>query len=180
MRRDYTTEEIERGLTQLALCAGNSREASKRLKDMGHKLPHQTLDRWARQTHRERYHEVRERQAPKIAARIANEAEDFFFVLQELERKTAEAYAEKLGEMKPGEFAGALRNLTTSKALQIDKIASPLRGRPAVTIRHELDATGLVRKLSSTGLVEIEGTATEITDAPALPAGTATEVEAGD
>jgi hypothetical protein len=66
------------------------------------------------------------------------------------------ALAEKLvealerDELPAKELSGALRNITTSKALQVDKLSSPLRGRPTV-IHGAQDPSemlaGLARKL---------------------------------
>ncbi len=155
----YTEEEIERGLTQMALCGGNRRLAAERLEQMGHPIPPDTLRNWAEHRRPDRYAKICAEQAPALAQRIAAEAEGFALELAEAEKATLEVYMRGLHTIKASDAAGALRNITTSKSLNVDRISSPLRGRPNVVIEHR-EVSELVLKLEQAGV--LEGTAVEI------------------
>jgi hypothetical protein len=178
LNRKYSDEEIERGLTQLALAAGNRELAHEQTKALGKPIPAETLRTWATKQHRDRYLKIREEQAPRIATRIANEAEDLAVDLAQAERATLKVYLEKVHELKPSEIAGALRNITTSKSLNIDRIASPLRGRPTQVVEHR-DATELWTKLRQLLPQAFDSTAEEIVDAEVVEVGTSVTSVAG-
>jgi hypothetical protein len=46
--RTYSEYEVDRGLAEVALCAGHTRLASSRLKETGLYIPRSTLGEWAR------------------------------------------------------------------------------------------------------------------------------------
>lgn len=159
MANSYTPEDVERALTQYALCGGNKKLASERLEQMGHPTPPQTIRDWALEYHADRYQEIRAELAPKINRRIQAEAEDLAFDLADLERKLSRKLRTQIEDMEPKDVANALRNATTSKSLNVDKIAGPLAGRPNVIVEHR-SADDLLAKLERFGVVE--GTAEEV------------------
>jgi hypothetical protein len=66
---------------------------------------------------------------------------------------------------------GALRNVETAKAINVDKSAL-LRGRPTQIVERR-DAAELLRKLQATGVVAldlpaVDSTAEEVEDGPSL------------
>jgi hypothetical protein len=148
---------------------GNWKKAKDLLQSYGDKAPADTtLAKWATEVYSDRYHELREELAPQVAKKIAAEAEALAFKLAEAEVLLAEQLvtAAENGELPAKELSGALRNLSTSKALQVDKLSSPLRGRPTVVHGHA-DPSELLAQLSrKLGIGQNDGT-------PALGEGSA-------
>jgi hypothetical protein len=134
-RRDYSEEEIERGLVEMVLAGGNYRKAASQLAARGFDMPPDTLWAWKRSTHRERYLETRARLLPRIQEQIAEEAEDLAHDYAEVERSTLLAFASKADTLEAKDAAGAVRNLATAKAINIDK-AQLLRGQPTQIVER--------------------------------------------
>lgn len=165
-RSNYDEETRERALHRLAINGGNCRRTSRELKAQGINISDKALGAWMNTRHRDRYMVIREETKETIAEHIAADAEQLAVQIAEAEQLalTATINAIQTGDLDPKELSGALRNLTTSKALQIDKIASPLRGRPT-TIHEHRNPTEIIAKLNqlAPGLV-IDSTAKDITD----------------
>ena len=70
-RSSYTSEEIERGLSAVALVQGNTRRAAAALKAEGLAIPRTTLQEWTTKTHRDRYMAISEDELPHTYRRIA-------------------------------------------------------------------------------------------------------------
>jgi hypothetical protein len=70
-RSNYTSEEIERGLSAVALVQGNTRRAAAAVKEAGLPVPRTTLQEWVTNKHRARYIEIAEEELPHVYARIA-------------------------------------------------------------------------------------------------------------
>jgi hypothetical protein len=112
---------------------------------------------------------------PGIYDRIAEDSERIVQDLAELEAQLVDQLREQAGDLAPRDTAGAIRNVSVAKAVNIDK-ASVIRGRPT-EIAAEADVTELLRALNSFGGVvkvnpvllgeepEIESTAEEEPDA---------------
>lgn len=154
-RRSYSDEEKRSALTALILAGGNTEKASKALD-----IPGRTLRTW-RDEDSELYEELRVTLAPRIAEKIAADAEALAITLTELETKVAQRVLDTLDEMKPAEAASALRNVSTSKALQFDKLSSPVRGRPTV-IHASQDAGQALLEMGRRLGISIDSTAVEI------------------
>lgn len=152
-RSRYSPEDIERGLAALVI-AGSSVRASEvtGVKDV-------TLRAW-KQEHAERYEQLRHELEPQIARTIAAEAETLAQRIAGLEHQTVDQIEATIAELKPAEAAAALRNLSTSKALQVDKISSPLRERPS-HVQHGTSPDELVSRMARALGVTIDSTATE-------------------
>lgn len=153
-RRRYTEEDIRKGLTVVAWCAGNTRLASEQLEEAGERIPRATLQYWV-QTKPDQYEEVRERILPQLEQRIAQEAEALVIHSADLERKILTRLEDKLDDLRPSEAAGALRNVTTSKGINFDK-ARLVRGQPTSITRTETDAAALLRAISIEGTAELD------------------------
>jgi hypothetical protein len=67
---------------------------------------------------------------PAIYDRIAESSERMVEDVCEFEAQLVERMGEQAAELSPRDTAGALRNVSTAKAINIDK-ASVIRGRPA-------------------------------------------------
>jgi uncharacterized Ntn-hydrolase superfamily protein len=143
--RRCTDEEIDRGLTAVALCSGNSERAARALADQGWQIDARTLRKW-RGAHANRYEQLQAGVLPAVYGRIAERAENIAERLADLEEDAADRVAELLPDMKAGEAAGALRNVSVSKAVNIDK-ASVVRGRPT-EIREDRSIEQTLRALA--------------------------------
>lgn len=166
-RRSFTTEQIEQALWTLALHAGKPTAASEALKSQGLTISKQLLHDWQTERHAERYEQIRQEAAHTIALKVAADAEQTMLQAGELERRILDQMQTALeaGELKPADLSGALRNVTTTKALNNDKISAPIRGRPSVITEHR-SVDDIARKLEQLGV--IEGTAVEVSSAHEL------------
>jgi hypothetical protein len=162
-KRRYTQEDIDYALTVVALCAGRTQYASDALAQEGKNIPQGTLDNWKHHTDG-RYARIQEAAQDQIAQKIAAGAEAVALRAQEIETELLEELAKKKGELRASEVAGAVRNITTTKSLNVEKIVNPLRGR-ASTITEHRDANEILRSLASRLPKAIDGTAEEITEA---------------
>lgn len=165
-RGSFSEEEIELCLLELAVCSGRPMPASQRLKEAhGIKVARETLRQWRDGKHAHRYQRICEEQEPKIKAAVIAKAEEVVAFAHEVEMKALAQLDEELDNrsIPPRDLAGALRNITTTKTLNQDKIASPLRGRPPVIIEHRSSGE-ILRRLAEIGVVE--GSAEEIKELP--------------
>jgi hypothetical protein len=163
VRRDYSLEDIERGLTAIVLAGGSDERARRALADQGHRIPRETLRDW-RAKHADRYEQLRVDLSGSVAQRIASEAEALAVQYAEKEAEVlASLDAEQIAKLAPKERSDTLRNLAVSKSLQLDKVASPLRGRPTQILERRTPED-LLRQIDA-----IVGNAVDITDSSALP-----------
>lgn len=136
--QSYTPEEIDLGLTAVALCHGNVTRAASALEQKGTPIPRETLRNWVKGTHSDRYTELTTEYLSERYERFAQESEDLVGFLTELEWKLARALKSKVdsGDLEPRDIANALRNTSTSKGINTDK-ATVTRGRPTEIRRNE-------------------------------------------
>ena len=158
-RRRYSEAEKQAALTALILAGGNSEKVGKELG-----ISPNTLRDW-RSTDSDLYERLRNDLAPVIAEKIAADAEALAVTLTEVEQKIAQHVLDHLEDLKPGEAASALRNVSTSKALQFDKLSSPVRGRPTV-IHAAQDAGQALVEMGRRLGIAIDSTAVEIPQNP--------------
>ncbi len=150
--RRYSLEDRELALRTLAL-AGNRYEAATALLNKNttgnlQNLPKQTLWRWANEQYQDRYEEIRTEVSDQVAQRVANQAEEIALAAGALELQLMEDLAAKRHDLDAKDVAGALRNVTTTKSLNIDKVASPIRGRPTI-IHADRSAEEIFRALKA-------------------------------
>lgn len=145
---------MQRGFVALALAGDNSLRASEACG-----VPASTLREW-RQDHRAEYDRVRAELVPQLERLVVSEAYARVIELGELEAKVAAALAIAIdeGKIPQRDLPGALRNITTSKAINVDKILA-LSGRPTQVIEHRSGAE-LVARLARLGAV-VDATAVE-------------------
>jgi crotonobetainyl-CoA:carnitine CoA-transferase CaiB-like acyl-CoA transferase len=161
----YTPAEIDKALSAYVLTGGNALQASQLLKSYdGHGPSDVQIGRWT-ESHADRLHELREELHPQVAKKIASDAEGLALKLAEAETLITERLllAVQAGTLPDKELSGALRNVTTSKALQVDKLSSPLRGRPTVIHGNTDPAETLANLARKLGIPQ----------APQLPSDTA-------
>lgn len=130
-------EEKHRGLTALILCR-TSEDAAEQTG-----IPASTLREW-KQDHPDLFDKLREDLEPQLVKRIAADAE---MIVNRATAKELELLdAIDASQLSAKDAAGALRNVTTTKALNLDKVSSPLRERPS-HVQHSQDIDGVVAKL---------------------------------
>lgn len=156
----YTAEDIDTALAVVAIYGGRTQLAAEKLAEQGKPIPQSTLDHW-KHHHDGRYDRVCTEIAPRIAERVASQGEAIVLAAGELEATLLEQIAANAHDIKPSELAGALRNVTTTKALNMDKVVNPIRGRPSTITEHR-DATDVLASLADK-LPHIDSTATETT-----------------
>lgn len=163
---DKSPTEIDKALTVLAYYGGNSARASA---ETG--IAASTLRDWRTTVHRDRYLEITEREGPRLEALAANQARELVIRSADIEHAIIDRLAAQDDEAPTTkeltELAGALQRITTSKGINTTKLLE-LTGRPTQVVEHrdpKQAAAALARRLG----VVLEGTATDITDHPALP-----------
>jgi transposase-like protein len=154
-RTRYSLEDRERGLAALVI-AGSSIRASEVTG-----ISDATLRTW-KQENPDRYEALRHELEPQVARTIAAEAETIALKLSQVEHDLADALTpDVIGALKPSDVASTLRNVSTSKALQVDKISSPLRERPS-HVQHSTGVDELVSKLNRALGFDVTSTAVEL------------------
>lgn len=163
----YGPEDETRFLTELALCAGNTRLAAKNLKERGHPVSRDTLQGWKR-THRERYEEIRRELVPVIHAKIASEAEDVIRRSHHAELKLLDQLDDAIekGDLSARDTAQALRNVSTTKGITMTHLP-PLRDKPSQIVEHRHGEDVLRALASKVGVrhFDAEAQAEEIEEA---------------
>lgn len=167
-KRSYNQEQIDHGLTVLALWAGNTHRAHDELKAQGQPIPQSTLSDWMRAKHAQRYEEIRATQLPKLREKLADQQELVAAKAAEATLKLVERQIEEVDNLKPGEIHAAARNLEVTAGTAIDK-ANLLRDMPTEIKRVE-NADQLFKKWKASGLLSVESTAEEL-DPPLLTEG---------
>lgn len=136
----YDEEMIQHALLQLALAAGHPTRAAERLREAFPNQPRYpdptAISAWAKKRP-DQYHRIREGQAPQLAERAAQGAEELILRAEAIERRLLERIDREVDGMEASTLHGALLNVTKSKSLQQDKIASPLRGRPNIVVERK-------------------------------------------
>jgi hypothetical protein len=122
----YSEEEITRGLAAVAYWNGNTRRASKALKEQGLDIPRSTLQGWLT-TRQDRYGQVRTELVPKIHARAAEQHMDLAQAQIELSREFMDRMRAEKDNIPPRDLSTFQRNLDTGSGIHTDK-ALALRG----------------------------------------------------
>jgi hypothetical protein len=128
----YSPEEIDRALLVYIRTGGNCTRTARILnEDPDHPLPidFSTLTKWTRPDgpHHQRYRDLHEQHAPALEAEAVHNARELVSLIAEKERAVLERLDPAALDQR--DLAGTLRNLSTSKSLQVDKAILPLTGR---------------------------------------------------
>jgi hypothetical protein len=163
-RRSYTEAEIVRGLAEVARAAGSARLASKRLKEAGNPIAHQTLERWAKLTHRDKYLTQAKEIARQVEEDIVQDMRENITLAAQAEQAALTATLAQLeqGVKDPSAIA---RNLSVTKGVNLTHLLT-YTGRPTQITEHrslqDLDRE-IERRLGSQ---YVDSTAEDITDTP--------------
>jgi hypothetical protein len=168
-QRDYDIEQIERGLRAVAVAGGNTRLASRRLRDLhGVEIPASTLRRWVESVHSDRYAEVRVEEAERVQRLAASEFEDLGRRSMVIVHKGLDRLEKEMDELPLRDVAGAVRNIGTVAGIAQSHV-QVTRERPVVTKReHVRDLDEIFRALRqiSPDLVVDEPEDAEVVDVP--------------
>ena len=160
LHRKYTPEQVELALIAF-LAYGNAEQASQHVqREHGFKPGGDLIRYWRDHAHQARYMQLAAEHQDRIAATMAAESEEIARKAARLEHKLLDRLDRESDGLERKDLAGALRNVTTTRSLSIDKVASPLRGRPVIH-EHRQTLGEIERRLVAAGV--IEGTAQEIT-----------------
>jgi hypothetical protein len=159
LRRTYTPDEVDTGLTVLALCGGDSSEAERRLQAAGQPIPSSTLRDWRTHTHADRYVAICHERAPEIEKRVLQRSQE---IQQRALATSLKAVNEAERQLDNGEAkdpAGTAKNLALTYGIITDK-SLLLQGRPNVMVGTQ-DARDLLDDIRRE-LGTIPGTAIEV------------------
>lgn len=138
-------------------------DAEAALKAQGYSVTAATLSKWVREDHVVEYEKLREKWAPQLEARLANNFLDNARRATEVEREAIEKSMLMLQSGRAQDPAKMARDLSQVKTQSIDKRLA-LQGRPTqITERRDLGQ--IVARLQQLGAVKvIEASAEEVTD----------------
>lgn len=142
-------ETVQRALLALAECNGNTYKAMRELAQDGIKISDVTLLDWRKRKFKDEYERVRAEVLPRVRRKAAEQHMDLSARLMEVEGELLEKLKEKQDELPAKEVSTALRNVSTSAAIHVDKatILDQDEGQAP-----PLDAESLLRKLGSRGM----------------------------
>lgn len=167
-----SADDIERGLTALAMAGDNSIRAAELIG-----ISASTLRNW-RLAHADRYEEIRLQRAPELERLIGNEARSLAIRYAAVEHQALDTAESKIGEANLTELSGLLKAAVIGKGVNLDKMLT-LDGRPTNITEHR-SRDDIFRELERDGLVN--STAEDITH-EAFPGQSGTtnarELEAG-
>jgi hypothetical protein len=160
---NYSLEEVEAGLLELACSRGNSRRASAALAERGIKIPWRTLYDWKRK-HVDRLDELEEQILPEIRKRLARDQEAIASQAARATLKLIQRVEQKADKIEARDLPGAVRNMEVTSATAIDK-HSVLHGLPS-EIRQTDSAEDILKRMQQKhpGMF-IDSTAEEIPEA---------------
>ena len=133
-RSRYSDQEIELGLSAVALYSGNTRRAAESLAAAGQQIPRETLRDWLN-AHSTEYERVRQQITPRLKERMAERHSELAEAGMELEAELLAKTFESLGEIPARDLPGAIRNAAVTVGVHSDK-ARDLRGEPTAVVEH--------------------------------------------
>jgi hypothetical protein len=155
----YTAQQIEVGLTAIALELGNCSAASRILKqiDPSNAPSRGLLADWKR-NYPERLSEIRAEQMHRIKGKLADQHGDLAARNNELEQEALSRLAERVHDMSDRDLINLVRTGSFASSQHTDK-SQLLRGEATMIVQRELPE--VVRALAAKGIV-IEGHAEEV------------------
>lgn len=156
----YTQEEIDLGLTVLAMHDGKAQRASEALALSGKNYPRTTLNTWKLYSYPERYLEIAREKAPLLEQKVTRQAWENSHRAAEVVAQAIDKAEQQLADPKT-DAATVAYKLSLTHGIQQDK-ALAIEGRPSQITAH-VDAEDLLEKLNRMipGLV-IDGSAEDV------------------
>ena len=155
-QRDYDLEEIERGLRAVAVAGGNTRLASRRLKEMhGLDIPASTLRRWVESVHADRYAEVRVEEAERVQRLAASEFEDLGRRAMRITHKGLDRLENEMDDLPLRDVPAAVRNVATVAGISQSNVQMT-RERPVITRTTATisEAPEIIKRLEAMKILE--------------------------
>lgn len=163
-RAPYTPAQIEQGLTAIAIHGGAGAQTQRFLKTQGLQVSSRTLKRW-QTTHKPRLAEITRNNLPAIEQQVIAGAIETIRIIDQAEQEAVALTRQQIKDGSVRDAAAALRNLSTSKGINVDKLLA-LSGRPVATVQHDVQAD--IRLLVERGVLaegwDSESTAEELPD----------------
>jgi hypothetical protein len=141
-------------LTTLALYDGSAARAARKLEQIGQPVPRATLEDWRDHRRAEQYAKIRDETAPAIQRQIAAQWEDSARRAVQLQERALARVEEELPNIPPRDLPGALRNISTTAAISIDKVMLA-RERPLPQTQGQRTLEELTRALVGLGVATL-------------------------
>jgi uncharacterized membrane protein YccC len=163
-RNTFSTEEVTTGLMGLVAWQGNAAAAARALRSEGKlEISPTTLANWARETHFERYNELREKYAEKLEADLVNDMRDIARQAMEVQRTALDKSLTRLIGNEDHDPARTASHAARVAQSMTDKMLS-LTGRPT-SIREDRNLGEIMRSLAAKGVIQLP--AEDVTEEPA-------------
>jgi hypothetical protein len=156
----HDPQTIDRALIGIVLAGGNCARAARELE-----LPIRVVQSW-KDKHSARIAELERDHLPEIRKRTIADSSAFVLRVLQTEEKLRGRVDENVDTMTGREAAQAMRDLSVSKGISIDKELL-LRGEPTV-ILSKPDPERTLKQLAETFGIIVDSTAEDITDQPEL------------
>lgn len=151
----WNETQIETALLAIVMQGGDTRAAAEIVG-----IPHETVRRWASDTHTARYAELRHEKGPELERLAVAGLLGFVHQAEKVKavalQKTLEELESEKGSKDPG---ATLRNVATAQGITVTKIME-LSGRPTSIVMHR-SPQELLSRLARMGAI-VDGSATEI------------------
>jgi hypothetical protein len=135
-KRHYSDrEKIDQALLALVVTGGNAAAAHTHLEAAGVHVPERTIRNW-REKHLERYQQLQDQYGPQLEQQIVRNTRERISALDALEGDVIQALHEDLDALEAKDKANALKSITTSKAINVDKLLT-LTNRPSVIVSNQ-------------------------------------------
>lgn len=120
-KQSYSEAEVQRALTEIAACAGNTRLASKHLAEDDLEIDHSVLWRWKAEKHQEKYEAIREQMLPAIRRQAADLHMASAARRMEVADELMDRLKEKQGDLEAKDLSTSIRNLDVGAGVHQDK-----------------------------------------------------------
>jgi len=149
--RRYTEAEIQRALTEVAACSGNTHMAARHLEADKHapSVAQKTLWEWSRREHVDTYEGIRQAQLPVIQAQAAEQHMALARQQMDLTAAAAALVASRLPAMDDKDLVNAMGKADIGSGIHTEK-AQLLAGLPTQRIAKSSDE--LLREFEAEGL----------------------------
>jgi hypothetical protein len=128
-------EKIDQALLALVVTGGNASAAHTQLEAAGINVPRRTLQDW-RTRHAQRYQQLQDQYGPQLEQQIVRNTRERISALDALEGDVIQKLHEDLDSLEAKDKANALKSITTSKAINVDKLLT-LTNRPSVIVSNQ-------------------------------------------
>lgn len=155
-RKDYTDQEIDMGLTALAICSGRRKKAAELVKEQsGVEIPATTIADWARTTYPDRYQRVRAEVAPKLQAQMADTHQALADTAARLEVRAVTKLSDRLdqGDVEDKDLVNLYKASAIAGGIHVEK-AQLLNDRPTHIVQRDLGS--VLRDIKGSLGIEIE------------------------